>query len=186
MKKFNLVFGLVVVGLLMSSCVMLRGGANFASEKSKFDSPGFDSDLTDATKRLATTSTSSETGFYIGLAFQDEFLDLSEDFSIQPEVNFVAIKDLNQIQVPVLGRYNFAEGFNAYAGPNLSFLLDTPDGIKSFNFSLDAGLSYDISDDFLIEARYNYGLSNLLENAPSDFSVKLSNFQVGVAYRFGE
>ncbi len=186
MKKFKLVFALALVSLLMSSCINLRAGVNFGSERSKFDSPGFDSDLTDATKRLATTSTSSETGFYVGIALRDEFLDLSEDFSIQPEVNFVAIKDLNQIQVPVLGRYNFAEGFNAYAGPNLSFLLDTPDGIKSFNFSLDAGLSYDISDDFLIEARYNYGLSNLLENAPNDFSVKLNNFQVGVAYRFDQ
>lgn len=186
MRKINLVFSLLVLSLMVSSCIHLRAGANFASEKSKFDSPGFDSDITSATKRLATTSTSSETGFYVGIALQDEFLDLSDDFSIQPEINFVAIKDLNQIQVPVLGRYNFAEGFNAYAGPNLSFLLDTPDGIKSFNFSLDAGLSYDLSDNFLIEARYNYGLSNLLENGSSDFSVKLSNFQVGLAYRFNE
>ena len=187
MKKSFSIFLLSVFCFSITSCVVPKAGLNFASERSEFDSPGFAERTPIDHKNLRNvSSTSSETGFYIGLAFYDDFLQLSDDFSVQPEVNFLIIEDLNQLQVPVLAKYNFADGFNAYAGPNFGFLVDAPNGIKSFNFALDAGLSYDITDNFIIEARYDYGLSNLLDNAIGDSSVKLRNFQVGLAYRFNE
>ena len=179
------IFGLSL-SLLLSSCVTFRGGVNFASEKSEIDSPGIERSPLDTKNQLNISNTSSETGFYIGVAFRDEFLELSDDFAIQPEINFVAIKDLNQIQVPILAKYTIVDKLNAYAGPNLGFLFDTPDGIKSFNFAVDVGLSYDVTDNILVEARYDYGLSNLFENGNSNFSTKLRNFQVGLAYRFDD
>ena len=105
---------------------------------------------------------------------------------LQPELNLVSIEPYHQIQAPVLVKYNVAESFNILAGPNFGFLLNTSEGgmYKSFNLALDLGVSYDISEDFLIEARYDYGLTNLLENGSSDNSIKLSNFQVGIGYRF--
>ncbi len=125
----------------------------------------------------------NETGIYIGLALAD--LSLTESLEIQPEIRFVAVKDYNQIQTPILLKYNLSENFNISAGPSLGFLLDTPEGINSFNFALDFGVSYNISEKFSIESRYDWGQTNLLDGGDSDNYLKLNSFQVGVAYKFG-
>lgn len=168
--------------VLTSSCVAIRAGADFASEKDKYSYSEVAITKSSSATLASNTVTSSETGFYVGLFFTG--LELSDNFEIQPEVDYLSIKDLDQIQVPILAKYGFADKFNAYAGPNLGFIFDTPTGVKSFNLGLDLGLSYDITEKFLIEARYDYGLSNLLENGDSNNSLRLSNFQVGIGYRF--
>ncbi len=130
-----------------------------------------------------TASDSNESGVYVGLAFTD--ISLSNKLKLQPEINFIGVKDFNQIQTPILLKYNIADKFNLYTGPSFGFLLDAPQNIKSFNFALDFGASYDISDNFLIEARYDWGQSNLLEGGDSNNSFKINHFQVGFAYKFG-
>ena len=182
MKKLNSIFVVLLISLLFQSCAAVRGGANFGSDRYKYNSSSSRSPEIKEKATASNTTTSSETGFYVGLFFTD--IPITDELELQPEVNFVAIKDLNQIQAPVLVKYNIAESFNILAGPNFGFLLDTSEGIKSFNLALDLGVSYDLSEDFLIEARYDYGLTNLLENGDGDNSIKLSNFQVGIGYRF--
>jgi opacity protein-like surface antigen len=176
MKKLILV-SLIVFTIVTTSCVGVRAGANFASERYGYSY----SDLA-VVPKVSNTNTSSETGFYVGAFLTD--LDVTDKLQIQPEIDYLSVKDLDQIQVPILAKYNFADSFNAYAGPNFGFILDTPEGLNSFNLGLDLGVSYDINENFLIEARYDYGLSNLLENGDSDNYIKLSNFQVGICYRF--
>lgn len=183
MKKLNSIFVFLLIALLIQSCVAVKGGANFGSDRYKYNSSEYRSpEVKEKATQASNTTTSSETGFYVGLFFTD--IPITDELELQPEVNFVAIKDLNQIQAPVLVKYNVAESFNILAGPNFGFLLDTSEGIKSFNLALDLGVSYDLSEDFLIEARYDYGLTNLLENGDGNNSIKLSNFQVGIGYRF--
>jgi opacity protein-like surface antigen len=63
-------------------------------------------------------------------------------------------------------------------------MLDSEEGQKSLNFGLEAGVAYDFSENFFAEARYNMGLANLVEDAPSGYSIKLSGFFVGVGYKF--
>ena len=144
----------------------LKAGVDFATAKAKFE---------------GLTVSSDETGFYIG-AFTD--LNVSESFDVRAEVNYVSIEDLDQIQIPVLANFSIAEGFGLLVGPSFGFLLDSEEGIKSFNFGVDFGLSYDITEKFLIEARYDLGLSNLAEDNEFDASLKLSGIQVGIGYRF--
>ena len=180
MKILKKIILVCLVAVLFSSCFAPRAGVHFGSERFKFDSSEFISGGEPAQKQLPT-ETNSETGFYLGVSFTE--LEVSDDIDIQPEINYVSIKDLDQVQVPVLARFNVSDQFNILAGPNFGFLFDTGDGINSFNLGLDAGVSYDISDDFLIEARYGYGISNLFENGDSNNSLKLSGFQVGVSYR---
>ncbi len=161
---------------------------SLADNSNDTDLPNDDTDLAknSVNKAEATkpyTGSSNETGFYIGIAFPN--LSFSDKFGVQPEVNFIGVKDFNQIQVPILLKYNFANKFNAYGGPNLGFLLDAPSGLNTFNFALDLGLSYDITNNILVEARYGWGLTNLLDGGDSDNYVKLNNFQVGLAYKFG-
>ena len=144
----------------------LKAGADFASLKFKGDG-----------ENLST----SETGFYIG-AFAE--FSISESFSFQPEVLYVSVEDLNQIAIPLLAKFPVSEEFNILVGPSLGIILDTEEGQKSFNFGAEAGVAYDFSENFFVEARYNLGLANLLEDAPSGYSVKLSGFFVGIGYSF--
>ena len=158
------------------------------------DIPNEDTDIpsggTDAAKKAVNkpmannnySSSSNEAGFYIGLAYSD--IDISNKFSLQPELRFVWVKDFNQIQAPILLRYYFADKFSAYAGPNFAYLLDPPNGLNNFNFALDFGASYDISNKFSVEARYDWGLTNLVDSGIANSSVNLSSFQIGVAYKF--
>jgi len=122
----------------------------------------------------------SETGFYIG-AFAE--IGVSESFIFQPEVLYVSIKDLDQIAIPLLAKFPVSEEFNVLVGPSLGIMLDSSEGMKSLNFGAEAGLAYDFSEDFFVEARYSLGLANLLDGAPSGYSVKLSGFFVGLGYR---
>ena len=43
------------------------------------------------------------------------------------------------------------------------FDVSGTDGLKKFDFSIPLGLSYEISD-FVIDARYNLGLTNINDN----------------------
>ena len=144
----------------------VKAGVDFASAKEEINSD---------------SATESETGFYVGVFAQFE---ISEQFAFQPELMYVSIEDLDQIHIPLLANYSVSEEFSILAGPSLGILLDTADGINSLNYGLEVGVAYDITEELLVEARYNIGLANLIEDAPDDYSLKLSGFFVGLGYRF--
>lgn len=192
MKNFTTVITFCFATILFTSCAV-RAGVNGSYDVSKYSSPsgaefaGKSAKPSKSESALSASvsnkNTTSRTGFYVGVLFSD--IDLIADkLKVQPELNFLAIKDnLNQLQAPILAKYEVIEGLNLAAGPNLGYLLDAPNGIKSFNFGVDVGAEYNFTERFTVCARYNKGLSNLLENAPSGSSVKLNNVQVGLAYR---
>lgn len=165
----NLFFTTVIFVLTLNMNAQnfgLRAGADFATAKAKFEGYNL---------------SENETGFYIG-AFTT--LNVSESFKLRPEVNYISIQDLDQIQVPILAEIGVADKFNALAGPSFGFLLDSEEGSKSFNFGLDFGLSYDITEQFLVEARYSLGLSNLFDDNYGDSTLKLHGLFVGIGYIF--
>lgn len=165
----NLFFTTVIFVLTLNMNAQnfgLRAGADFATAKAKFEGYNL---------------SENETGFYIG-AFTT--LNVSESFKLRPEVNYISIQDLDQIQVPILAEIGLADKFNALAGPSFGFLLDSEEGSKSFNFGLDFGLSYDITEQVLVEARYSLGLSNLFDDNYGDATLKLHGLFVGIGYMF--
>ena len=168
MKKLFLLSIIVTFSIisLNAQSFGVKAGADFASMKLKAEG-----------ENIST----SETGFYVG-AFAE--IAVSDSFTFQPEILYVSIDELDQIAIPLMAKFPVSEEFNVLAGPSLGFLLDTGEGEKSFNFGIEAGASFDISESFFIEARYNLGLANLLEDAPSGYSVKLSGFFVGLGYKF--
>lgn len=126
--------------------------------------------------------TDSETGFFIG-----GLLDVtaSEKFHVQPELLLVFIKDSKQLQLPVLAKFYASEKFSFLAGPDLLFDLDEKtEGYKSIGVGIDFGAAYDIDKNFGIEAKYNLGLTNYFDNAPSGYSAKINGFFVGLNYKF--
>ena len=154
------------------------------------DNTGDDTDQTTKTNAFQSRdilstrikSTDHRTGFYVGLAISD--IPITQRFKLQPEVNVIVVEDYSQIQLPVLLKYDFGKRISAYTGPNFGFLLDAPTGLKTFNFSLDLGVSYAITDAFSVGARYDYGVSNLLKNASEGNYVRINNLQIGATYKF--
>lgn len=144
----------------------LKAGADFANAHGKIDGDSYQD---------------AETGFYAG-AFAD--ITVSDKFHIQPELLYVSVNDLDQIQIPVLAKFPVVEDLSLLAGPNVGFLLNADEGFKTLNFGLDLGLSFDLNEDFSLDGKYNFGLSNLIEGGNSDFSSKLSGFFFGLSYKF--
>ncbi|MDI1256263.1 MAG: porin family protein [Flavobacterium sp.] len=168
MKK--LLFAAFLLTATLSNAQDMKFGvkAGFASLSSKVKVAGI-------------SANGSDSGFFIG-AFAE--MPLSETFAFKPELLYVAVGDVNQIQLPLHLKYTIAEGFGLLAGPNLGFITGAEDGMKSFNYGVDFGASYDISEMLVVDARYNLGLANLVEGGDSDNSLKISGFYVGLGYKF--
>ncbi|WP_117879779.1 outer membrane beta-barrel protein [Aureibaculum luteum] len=196
MKKLLSIFLLLTATLLMNSCGLFKAriGAHFQNNTSGYSDSNEDTN-TDTNTDLAITKvkafdkkalnnefSNNSTGVYVGISFLE--ISLTDKLEFQPELNFIAIKNFNQIQTPILLKYNIVDKFSAYAGPSFGFLLDRPEGIDSFNVALDFGLSYDITEKFSVETRYDWGQTNLLDGGDSDNYFKLNSFQVGVTYKF--
>jgi len=144
----------------------LTAGVDFAS--AKVTVPG-------------VTVSETETGFYLG-ALVD--ITASEKFHVQPELLLVFIQDSKQLQLPILAKIFVGEKFSILAGPDLLFDLENTEGLKSMGVGFDFGGSYDIDKNFSLEAKYNLGITNLVEDAPNGVSAKISGLFVGVNFKF--
>ena len=156
--------------------------------------------------------TKSLSGFHIGLFTE---FPVAPRFSIQPEVMYStqgakfeglgseATLRTQYLNVPVLAKFYVAEGFNLQAGPQIGFLtgaeyqmdgaddIDVSDNMKGTDFGLLFGAGYKVAQGVTIDARYNMGLSNTLdedanfdEGVGTDQEWKNGVFQVGIGYQF--
>jgi len=144
------------------------------------------------------TENDSKTGFHAGLLGH---IHLSTHVALQPELVYSAegakynngnsALKLGYINVPVMVQYMFDGGFRLQAGPQVGFLVNAKTetngvstdrkDIETVNFSLGVGASYLHSPSGLgVDARYNFGLSNLNKSAP--YKSTGSGFQLGVFY----
>ncbi|MDX1278232.1 porin family protein [Oceanihabitans sediminis] len=121
-------------------------------------------------------------GFAIG-AFVN--YPLSEKVSLMPELVYSAeggkAKELraNYIQLPVTLRFHFGN-LSVGVGPQANLKVwEYEDGYKNLILSGVGGLQYDISDTFFLDARFNYGFTNILEDNPAGIEAKNSTIQVG-------
>lgn len=97
--------------------------------------------------------------------------------------------NLDYINIPILANYYITKGLAVKAGIQPAFKVKSEakadvvsvdlEGFKSFDFSIPVGLSYEVSD-FVIDARYNWGISKVLEG----FDSKNTVFQFTVGYKF--
>jgi len=162
---------------------------------------------------LATISGNDDSemkiGFHVGAVAEIKFND---KFSLQPEVLYSAqgAKEKGEgdgkmnndyINIPIMAKYYFVEGFSIEAGPQVGFLMkseakgenasvDTKDFYKSVDFGLGIGLAYDLPMGLFVNARYNIGLSKI--NEDFDFGgitvetedLKNNVIQIGVGFKF--
>ncbi|MCF8715305.1 PorT family protein [Joostella atrarenae] len=191
MKKHILVIATLLVGTVASAQswsdefqLGARGGVNFSSVT------GDDIDSPD-----------NRTSFYAGLVAE---APISERVSIQPEVFYsgqgfdVDDQDtefqVDYIQVPLLAKIYLAEGFNLHAGPQVGFKVNEEldfeptedagdfdtDEINDVDFQLTGGAEYKFENGFFLQARYSYGLSEVVE----DTDIHNSVFSAGLGFMF--
>ncbi len=114
---------------------------------------------------------------------------------------------LNYISLPLLGKYLVSNAFSLEAGPRIAFLAsaksefeftETEDGetfsdsdtedISEFVNGVDLGFvlggTYTLESGLFFSARYSLGLSNIIDEAGSNFSQQNNAFQISVGYFF--
>ena len=192
MKKFLFLFSfaaLTVSAANAQSGFGIRGGANF------FNFGGSDVSENDYTNRV---------GFHAGI-----YATILPEgpVSVEPGV-FYSVKGsqnddgfdsravLDYVDVPVLVRFRIGEGFNLFAGPQISFLTNSKfegefggstlsfdtDEIKSTDAGLVFGLGYNLPQGFNVQGSYDYGLTPIFKDSDSD--VFNRGFKVSLGYTF--
>lgn len=130
---------------------------------------------------MGISVTDSESGFYVG-AVAD--FGISEKFHIQPELAYASFGDGSALLLPIMAKFYVSEKFNIQAGPQLVFNLEeTGDDYSSMYIDLGAGVGYDISEKFFVEARYAFQLNDAY-TGDEDFSTKIGFLNIGVGYYF--
>lgn len=114
----------------------------------------------------------------------------------------VGVKDakynMDYINIPILANFYVYKGLALKVGIQPAFNVSAKskytltngsdelemkadmDEVKSFDFSIPVGVSYEFSD-FVVDARYNWGLTKIAD----DTDCKNSVFQITLGYKFG-
>ena len=105
-------------------------------------------------------------------------------------------EDMDYINIPIMANFyvfkNFALKVGVQPGFNVAdrTYLDGEkiggngtDGFNTFDFSIPVGLSYEYAG-FVLDARYNWGLTNVYKHEVKDDNPKNSLFQITLGYKF--
>ena len=137
----------------------------------------------------------SSSGIYFGALLD---LPLSENFVLQPSVNYAHADETNFLVVPLLAQYHIEQsGFYFLAGPQATFMLDNMsimgvDVLNNFGLDLAFGAGYEINSNFFLEAKYSFELTNryskeikdAANSQGADVDAGVNAFSIGVGYKF--
>lgn len=183
------VMAMVATAAVAQTTFGVKAGVNFASLSDDFD------------------EMDSKMGLALGGFVKFE---LSEKFAFQPELLFSAqgakleeggaelkIK-ANYLNLPLMGKFYVMDGLSLQAGPQVGFLMsanaeltgageenfdeDIKDEMKGIDFGLNFGAGYELQNGLGFDARYNLGLSNIIDS--DDEKAKNGVFQITVSYAF--
>ena len=138
------------------------------------------------------------TAFHLGATAE---IEMSESFSIQPELlysglgftgNTGAKGELDYINLPVMAKFYFGDGFSLEAGPQIGFLAsakvdvdgestDIKDSLKSIDFALNLGAGYKLDSGLNFGLRYSIGLTGVYDDS---YGTKNNVLQLSVGYNF--
>ncbi|MBT0608777.1 porin family protein [Aequorivita echinoideorum] len=171
MKKFILAALTVFMGSNVFAQEIdfgIKAGVNFASI----------SDADDLSNR-----TGFQAGIFGGIKFTDNLGIQADLLYSQQGAEFDAGDfDLTYVNVPVVLKYYLVQGLNIQAGPQFGFIVD--DNISTvvgdIEESIEAektdvsgivGAGYDFPFGIRVDARYNFGLTKVVEGSDSKNSV---------------
>lgn len=185
MKRIAMIMLLVCAGATAavaqaSVALGIKGGLNFANVDTS--TPG--------------AAYNSRTGYHAGAFANIKFTKLA----IQPELIYSVqgsdvssatspgALELSYVNIPILLKFYLIGGLNLQAGPQFGFLTsatqagtDVKSFLKGSDTSIALGAGFDISN-FVIDARYNMGLSEINDAAGSN-AAKNQVFQLSVGFK---
>jgi hypothetical protein len=141
------------------------------------------------------------------LTFQPELLFSSQGAKFEESDNNFSFEEtlkFNYLNMPLMIKFAASDKFALEFGPQLGFLLsakskfeqtfdgetfseevDIKDSVKSIDFGLNFGASFDVSENIMIGARYNLGLLDITDVEDSeDFKLQNAVFSFSLGYRF--
>lgn len=122
-----------------------------------------------------------------GFAFAG-FVDygFTEDLSLRTELQWSAEGGkeesirANYLQLPILLKLATSDRLSFMAGPQIALKTwKNSDGFSTLAFSGVIGAEYMITDELFIDARFAYGLSNILDDEETDLEAKNHVMQFG-------
>lgn len=195
MKKTLFLLAFIVSGLSFAQVTFnpgIRSGANFSHFTNKDQWYSYWDDYSYGNE--AKMDFKTKTDFYLGLFGNIRF---AKFYALQPEINYSrqgAKLDTNinnwngqtitasYLVFQLVNKFYFNR-FNVHFGPTLEFLVEQKnfDAENEIDLGLTAGLGFDITDNFGIEARVKKGFIPVYS-----FNNDHSNvtFQAGVYYTF--
>lgn len=107
------------------------------------------------------------------MALMVEGAYVQKGFTIEYMGDDMTLK-FDYLQADVLAGYLFSDSFRLYAGPGLGFIMaaeeenpsdsyDIKDYVESTEFSLNFGAQFMATENIVIDARYNMGMSSLFK-----------------------
>lgn len=196
MKKLFLVIALGFIGISATQAQTnylggfgIRGGANL------FNFGGSDVEENDYTNRVGFHA-----GIYTMMFATDRFaIEPGIYYSVKGTQNNDAVDSraiFNYVDVPVLFRLYPSEGFNVFAGPQISFLANSKyegdffgstisfegDNTKETDLGLVFGVGYNLPKGFNVQGSYDYGMTPIFKN--SDADVYNRGFKISLGYTF--
>lgn len=191
MKKLFSIVALMAVTLFSAqaqSGIGFRGGMNF-----------FNFGGNDVSENNYTNRAGFHAGAYASIGGGVVAIEPGIFYSVKGTQNEDAINSravLDYVDVPVLVRLRAGEGFNIFAGPQLSFLtrskiegdfrgstvsLETSN-IRETDTGLVFGVGYNMPKGFNIQGSYDYGLTPVFKDSNAD--VYNRGFKLSLGYTF--
>ena len=200
--------------VLFIAVVVLLGLGNVNAQEVKFGTKvglnlsNFTGDLDDSDSKIGfNIGAFAEISLSDKFIFQPELLFSSQGAKFEESDNNFSFEEtlkFNYLNMPLMIKFAASDKFALEFGPQLGFLLsakskfeqtfdgetfseevDIKDSVKSIDFGLNFGASFDVAENIMIGARYNLGLSDITDGEDSeDFKVQNAVFSFSVGYRF--
>ncbi|MBX9808496.1 MAG: PorT family protein [Flavobacteriaceae bacterium] len=171
MKKPILITALLFIMSFSTQAQLLQIGAKVGLNYANFSGTDIQTDAI--------------TSYHAGLIAEIKLLD---KFAIQPELLYTtqgaSYKDgineikneLGYIAIPILAKIYLSKSFSLELGPQASFLLNEKNKFdakdpNTFDFAIDAGLSFKITKSIFMQGRYVLGLTEATKDAQTKNSV---------------
>ncbi|HOO59965.1 MAG TPA: porin family protein [Candidatus Mcinerneyibacteriales bacterium] len=191
-----LIFAVLLVAGMMQASDMRFGakaGLTLGNINKDVEDLGFPSGI-DKKMRMGMTF-----GAMLHMPLSDNTVFMGEGAYIQKGVTFDASGDemtmkFDYIQFDALVKYLFSPNFGFYAGPGMGFVMtaeevwdggsfDLKDEVSSTEFSLNFGGQFMATENIVIDARYNMGMSDIPKE-DDDFDLRSRTISFTVGYLF--
>ena len=204
MKKVLCIAVMAVLGLVNVNAQDVKFGAKAGLNLSNVSAEQLDED----NKVGFNFGAFAQIGLSEKITFQPEMLFSSQGYKSEisePDNDYFFEQKLefNYLNVPLMFRYAVLDKLGLEFGPQVGFLLsasgegeetlrgetetfdqDVKELLKSTDFGFNFGASYDVSENIIIGARYNLGLSDIRDENVDTNKVSNTVFSFSLGYRF--